>query len=634
MTPATIKPMDAYQSNLSCLYDLHPELAKKVDNQKFSEAFQIESSKSGSPTLLLKNHDGKTLSLHSRYNPAQEAEQFIQKLNPEGSSNFIILGLGLGYHLLNLIQNAPRHSKFLVVESKVEIFHRALQCKHIEPLLQNKNIRWIVGEIPDQEITTLSDWWDSFTLNGFKLVRFPPLSQLDPEFYENMRSSIEETLRETQVAHNTRRTLSRLLYQNCLQNFMVSLSAPGINNLRNIFQNDPVLIVAAGPSLDKNIQLIRGSQSFCRIIAVSTALKPLQNAGIEADFAVAIDPKPVSCVAFENINKPLRTRLIFNPCIPENIPNNFQGKKFAVEAQPYIWKFLTRGLTSKGELGNNSSVAHTALNLALHMGCNPIILVGQDLSFSKDRSHCSGAFHGEFHQQNIGTNQTVGKLQKRNRSDSILAASTAQDIFGNSLVTSNALDTFRFPFERIKKSGVRLINATEGGVNISNLENATLKETLAGLPGFSRKSTIAIDTQDSLDFVTEEIKQNISSRVQSQIQNFEHLLLSIQNWEKLNREMELKESVEASSTQSNKKKQVLAAEIILEEIIKDEDSVQLLQEYLYSAFLDWNQETYQIDLLKNENEIVLRKYQRDRIIFLEIEKAIKWLISEFNSLLR
>ncbi len=633
MSPATLKSMDVFQFNLNILRDRNPDLANIMEGQKFSGAYSIEPSKNGSPTLLFQDTTGKTISLHSRYNPEQEASQFIQNLELGDSSNFIIFGIGLGYHLLELIKNTPSHSNFLIIESKLEVFQRALQCEHFERLLRHQNIRWIVGENYNPEKFIPANWLDSFTLNGFTTVPLPLLTQLDPLYYKKLQSNIKETINETQVAHNTRRTLSRILYQNCFQNFKTTLNSPGILPLKNIYKNEPVMIVAAGPSLDKNIQLIHGSSKACRIIAVSTALKPLQDAGIEPDFTVAIDPKPVSCAAFENLPTASKANLIFDPCIPKFIPGYFTGNRFAVEAQPYIWKFLSRGLDSKGELGNSSSVAHTALNLALHMGCNPIILVGQDLSFSKDRSHCSGAFHGEFHQQNIGTNQTTTRLKQRQRGGTIQASETSQDIFGNSLTTNKALDTFRFPFEKLKTQGTRLINATEGGINISNMENSTLKETLAELPQVLITNKIISKIPHQPDQSKKRIPQVQTIAIQSQIIKFENLLNAIRSWKDPYPKTDSENDRKLTFTPPEIAIQVSAAAKILENLIEDEDSIQLLQEYLYSEFLDWNQKTYQIKLLKNEDQKFQKKLERDKLLFSEIEKAIKWFNEEFKSLL-
>ncbi len=633
MSPVTLNSMDTYKSNLDYLQEYFPALAEKFENFQQSGAFSLEPTRQGIPTLTCKFPDGKILSLHSRYNPAQEASQFINTLDCQKSSNFIVFGLGLGYHIVELIKKAPRHSKILVVEGRTEIFKYTMQCEHFTELLHRPNIRWLIGEDARDPAITLSDWKDSFALNGFLPVRFQPLTQFNSEFCADFEKTLGDSLRETQVSHNTRRALSRILYQNCFQNFKSSINSPGIVHLEGIANNEPVLVVAAGPSLDKNIQLIRGIQNSCRIIAVSTALKPLQEAGIEPDFVVAIDPKPVSSTAFENANPSSKTSLVFNPVIPENITDQFPGKRFVIDAQPYLWKFLNTGATPKGELGESASVAHTALNLALHMGCTPIILVGQDLSFQSDRSHCSGAFHKESLVQNIGTNQTSGRLHQRQRGGTASAARVSQDFFGNTISTTNALESFRFPFEKIKKSGTRLVNATEGGVNLSGIENATLKEILAGLTILKLQKTTPTKNRAPSGNIDLDFKQKLARQITDQTIKLDKLLSTIQIWLNKNKPIQQGLFSENILNEEALSEQISAAETILASIIQDKDSVQLLQEYLYSEFLDWNRETYQIELLKNDVEQTNRKLKRDFVLFSEIEATIKWFQIEFGKLL-
>ncbi len=634
MSPVTLNSMDAYKKNLNCLREFHPELAEKLENFEPSEAFSLEPSRQTQPTLICQTADGKSFSLHSRYNPAQEAIQFINTLNINRSSNFIVFGLGLGYHLLELIKKAPAHSKILVVEGQTEIFRHALKCDHFTELLHRPNIRWLIEGDSQDTANTLSDWRDNFALNGFFPVRFQPLIQFKKKYYSDFEYSLGQAFRETQVGHNTRRALSRILYQNCFHNFQASIAAPGINDIKEIAVNEPVLVVAAGPSLDKNIQLIQGIQDSCRIISVSTALKPLQEAGIEPDYVVAIDPKPVSSTAFENANTSSKTSLIFNPCIPGNIADQFPEKKLVIDAQPHLWKFLSEGSIPKGGLGDNTSVAHAALHLALHMGCNPIILVGQDLSFQGDRSHCSGAFHKESLIQNIGTNKTSRRLNQLQRGGTVSAARISQDVFGNSISTSNALESFRFPFEKIRKSRTRLVNATEGGINLSGIENTTLKEILAELPNLKSQAAMptrdpALSEKENLDF-----NQRLASQILEQTKKFNRLLSAIQTW------LEKGQSIQQGYVSGNVfndrtlSEQISVAETILASIIQDDHTVQLLQEYLYSEFLDWNRETYHIELLENKTEQVQRKLKRDETLFSEIETAIKWFQLEFKTLLK
>ncbi len=624
--------MNVFNSNLNRLREISPSLAENLATLESSSEYSIDSSKGGCPTLKWNSASGRSLFLHSRYNPAQEAERFIDTLDVKGASNFIVFGLGLGYHLIELIKKAPSHSKFFIVESRPEILKLALEGDHFSQVLNTPHIRWLVGRNVGNLNEALSDWRDDFTLNGFTPVYNQSLTQVDPDFYAEQELQLTNTISTSQVEHNTRRVLSKFLCQNCFKNFKQARMSPGIEVLKSTLQGEAVMVIAAGPSLDKNIPLIRGAQERCHILAVSTALKPLREAGIEPDFVVAIDPKPVSATAFDDPGSLKKTRLIFHPCIPENVTNLFPKCSFSVDAELYLWKFLTRGFQPKGQLGNNTSVAHTAFNLALHLGCDPVILVGQDLSFQSDRSHCSGAYHGESLQQNIGTNQTARGLNHRKRRGTTSAVQISHDIFGNAITTSQALDSFRFPFEKIKQTGTRVINATEGGVSLSGIENSTLKEILSELPLETEQNIPGIKSPEmNLDSPLESMVE-FTSRIEEQSVKFKTFTKMIQNWLAENAPATSETDSELKTTRNTLSSQVRAGETLLNDIIKDNDTVQLLQEFLYSEFLDWNRETYQIALMKKDEGQLEKKLQRNVALFSAMEKAMQWFSTEFNNL--
>ena len=77
----------------------------------------------------------------------------------------------------------------------------------------------------------------------------------------------------------------------------------------------------------------------------------------------------------------------------------------------------------------------------------------------------------------------------------------------------------------------------------------------------------------------------------------------------------------------------LDAESVLGPLLEDETSIRLLQEYLYSDFLEWNRKTYQIGLLDPEyDEARVRelKHKRDLAFLPKLVKAAWWLETEFT----
>jgi len=72
------------------------------------------------------------------------------------------------------------------------------------------------------------------------------------------------------------------------------------NNL--FFKDIPVLLIAPGPSLEKNIRWIKENKDAFLIISVGAAVRKLYNSNIKPDIIISIDPNEIVANQFENMN--------------------------------------------------------------------------------------------------------------------------------------------------------------------------------------------------------------------------------------------------------------------------------------------------------------------------------------------
>ena len=97
--------------------------------------------------------------------------------------------------------------------------------------------------------------------------------------------------------------------------------------LKNIFPQVPVILVSAGPSLDKNIGFIKSARNQIIVITVATALKPLLKNNIAPDFVIAIDPNDETIASFNIELIPDNLWLIYDPCIHFSVSSLFNSRK-------------------------------------------------------------------------------------------------------------------------------------------------------------------------------------------------------------------------------------------------------------------------------------------------------------------
>lgn len=153
----------------------------------------------------------------------------------------------------------------------------------------------------------------------------------------------------------------------------------------------PGILVSAGPSLDQNVTQLRAAKGKSIIVCVDTALKTLIGHGIEPDFVVSICAAPDNLRDFDGLIMPPSCGLIYLPLIDPRIPAMFERRFPVSNGHPFI-EWIRRAVgVNLGIVDGGGSVALAGFQSLQGMGCDPIILVGQDLAYTRGRSHTEGS---------------------------------------------------------------------------------------------------------------------------------------------------------------------------------------------------------------------------------------------------
>jgi len=87
----------------------------------------------------------------------------------------------------------------------------------------------------------------------------------------------------------------------------LKLNSPNVGIFFDKFKDVPIIIVSTGPSLDKNIDLLKEAKGRALIISAGSALRPLLMRNIKPDFFAIIDPQDITynqIKGYENIGIP------------------------------------------------------------------------------------------------------------------------------------------------------------------------------------------------------------------------------------------------------------------------------------------------------------------------------------------
>jgi hypothetical protein len=611
--------------NLSLLKSLHPKAYEIISCTKSSLDYEVSLSQSGYPTLSHLSANGSKKYLLSKYDPVREASRLIESLNVAETSNFIVVGIGLGYQVTELIKSGPEQSRIVVIENDRRLARLAFETNDLKQLLIHPGLTLIFPGQTKDVIAYLEREKVNFSLNGYRLIQQNALSEVNSGVINELLAGIKELFQASTIELKTQSAKSKTFYNNIYRNYSNLISSAGITSLKNALTNIPAIICSAGPSLDKNIQHLKTKRNNFLLISVATALNPLTENGIFPDFVVAVDPEDTTVNFFDLQNNSKKSWLLYNPVIPSTIPDTFPGKRLAYDSSVNLAQWLQKHMGEKGSLDKIFSVAHAAFQFARYIGCGPIIFIGQDLSFSKKRLHSRNSYYYRQQEDKVNKFETMEYLAQENfhlYSSNLLEK---LDIFDQKTTTTMSMDTYENMFANSMDENSRTFNATEGGIGISGLKNISLREAInsyctvnvSGKINDTLKS-IPMESSDTSQVIRAADKQLVFfAKLSDLLNKIEDPLLN-----------------DRPPTSLSKAEFVQNMKSTIQYLLKDEDATLLLQGYDYSGFSCWNQRSTALISRKRsagENELLEEEFLRDRDFLKVLKNAVKFNMVVFES---
>jgi hypothetical protein len=407
-------------------------------------------TKSGHVTVALNRVAGEFL-LHSKYDPVKEAKRWVAQWEIEKHSpkKILVIGLGVGYHLKQLIQDFP-HIPVMVWEFNPE---------YVEWLKNSVRLQDLAGEI---QLCVSDDWIEIRTKllpvlddpETMVLLHSPSL-ELIPEKLTSLKELLENHVR---FLRTIRRHADQLEYN---FNLNVSLNDAGICQWKDKLGYKAAILVSAGPSLTKQLPILVDihQKGLITLACVGTALQPLLNYGINPDIVMISDPQDNINEQFMKSNH-MEPSLFYLATANHKAVADYLGPRFIVWQKGFDKSELQAELRGDPLIQTGGSVATCLLDLLVWMGSRKIALVGQDLAFSNGYSHAEGT-HGA----------------RKVDMDNLLEV---PDYFQQGKIgTSKNLFVYLKWFERYNRSlisNVELWNCTEGGAFIPGWIHKSLQE--------------------------------------------------------------------------------------------------------------------------------------------------------------
>lgn len=332
-----------------------------VENEEGDYAF--ESSTSG--ILTLKDLE-KNKYIHSRVNPMWEARKLAEYIFEPRKKEYVIWGCGLGYLLYQLYHISGGTVAIRVFERDARIVEYARSYGVLD---------WI----PEERLSVVADPDPGLFLHSIQRDDIG-FYILIPELYRE-KADARRLLEEVYTDYTTPKKFkmdTEINYWTNHRNGCKPVSEFDFSVLKKEFT-----VVAAGPSLDDNLDFLRENRDGRTVIAVGTVFRKLLACGIVPDLVVILDPQERTYRQIEGLEEQ-KVPMLVGESAYWKVAANYQGDKYLVpllevasEKEKDVW-------------GIGGTVTHLAIEAACRFGAKKIYLVGVDLAFPNGISHADG----------------------------------------------------------------------------------------------------------------------------------------------------------------------------------------------------------------------------------------------------
>jgi len=424
--------------------------------------------------------------------PVAVAERWLAPVRLETTAVLFVIGFGEG-HVLNVLERRNWAGSVIALEPDAAA---AAECLSRKPV-RDWQVAGRLAVLAGPDYTGLDTVLATLPLATEKpvIAGDPEVARADREACVHAARMVSRAWFGARANDEARKKNAGRYLSNTLCNAAAIVLGGDAAALRDLFAGVPALVVAAGPSLDRNLGEIARFRDRAVIIAADTALRPLLAAGIEPDLVVATDPTETNARHLNDLPSCPRTHLVAEGSVdPESLPH-FAGRTFFCRiADHHPWPWLRRSGHDRIRLRAWGSVLTTAFDLALTMGCEPIVFAGADLAFTGGQPYARGTTYEEVWRRAEMWGQPVEDCW----SGAIAGWPETREIgvTGEIVRTAPHLRSFRdwIAAEAAKAAGRTILNGTGGGIlHGRGIMQQPLADALSRLPVLSAGVTGRLD---------------------------------------------------------------------------------------------------------------------------------------------
>jgi hypothetical protein len=414
--------------------------------------------------------------LYSQEEAQRGADQSIRECltlhTQETIRSIVITGFEYGFLAEKIIECMPMEkTSILILESDIQQLLIAMHYRDLTSIFTNGQIHVFV-ESKDRFIPQLATFISRnfyFITHRILFLENPALRISLAEHIDFLRQSFAGARQRHQM--NLGNSPEDTLLGNMHNTFNLKhiIGSYPFERLRNRFLKVPAICVAAGPSLEKNMSLLKGLESHALIFACDTIMEKLQQHDIEPHFLASLERgQMVYEYFYKDRTYSDKTILLGLSLLYPAIYEEYAGAKVIVSRAGLSFEeWIRKTIPELAPVNAGHSVANLNFRMAKEMGCDPIILIGQDLAYGDDgHTHVTGTYDKLDATKKIVDHGEKNKIM-------------IKGYYGGTVETKHVWEVFRRWFEdRCSEATGTIINATEGGAYIEGALHLSLAEVI------------------------------------------------------------------------------------------------------------------------------------------------------------
>lgn len=421
----------------------HERYEKETAAGTWQMSHHLETANTGAFTLVGQDGNGSYY-YHSNISPEEEAADFAGYYYTMECPSYVVWGLGLGYHIHELFR-LDDGIRIQVFENDLDVIYHCLMAVDSSIILNDLDFELIYDPDFKKVISVLDEESQNFIIHN-------------PSMRHIKDAGIREQMEMFFIRDSGKRNAAILFENNSREN--MKLYDDYADSLQSEFSGKHAVIVAAGPSLDKNVELLKNKTPDMVILAVETVFRKLLNLGIDVDYVIVTDANSRVYWHLEGLED-RQIPMLYLSTAYKGYAMRYKGKKYLICQSGYKKAEDLAGQNGWHLYETGGSVTTTALDLCIHLGCKSIAFIGLDLAYTDNLAHAEGT--------------------ARRKADEAGEMKQVPALGGGTVPASKVFIMYnRWIAQRVMKRDVVMpvIDATEGGAVIPGLQTMTFEKYL------------------------------------------------------------------------------------------------------------------------------------------------------------